>query len=285
MIEDMWSWTSLSEIECLRCAVLKLNEASIVPYADTHVRALFLKARALEIPSCACERSARRAAYNKVCANKASLTMLMNHIHATLNDIQTAWTFRRTCATQLAIPSVLSFILAVANCGAQETMICQYTGRVYVDNFRPNFSSFHVRTALHRSVGLSEPSADSVPFRLTRNIERMLQPFLLNSILKSTMGAILLALKTTSKSGGLLEPYISLFLLDEMTSTEEGKAQDYRTRVADEKDLMINRLTTTAPSLHSPHDISIEAGLNRLIQLAQSPDCIALNEFQWQPWL
>mmetsp|Transcript_5494 Transcript_5494/g.16211 ORF Transcript_5494/g.16211 Transcript_5494/m.16211 type:complete len:1091 (-) Transcript_5494:103-3375(-) len=285
MIEDMWSWTSLSEIECLRCAVLKLNQASIVPYADTHVRALFLKARALAIPSCACERSALRAAYNKVCANKASLTMLMNHIHATLNDIQATWTFRRTCATQLAIPSVLSFILAVANCGAQETMICQYTGRVYVDNFRPNFSSFHVRTALHRSVGLSESSADSVPFRLTRNIERILQPFLLNSILKSTMGAILLALKTTSKSGGLLEPYICLFLLDEMVSTKEGKAQDYRTRVADEKDLMINRLTTTAPSLHSPYDISIEAGLNRLLQLAQSPDCIALNEFQWQPWL
>jgi hypothetical protein len=285
MIEDMWSWTSLSEIEGLKSAVLKPNQEYIVPYTDSHVRALFLKARAVGRPPCACERNARRAAYNNVCANKASHSILMNHIHATLNNIQATWTFRRTCATQLAIPSVLSFILAVANCGAQETMICQYTGRVYLDNIRPRFSSFHVRSALHRAAGLSEPSSDAVPFRLTRNIERILQPFLLNSIMKSTVGAILIALRTTSNSGGLLEPYINLFLLDEMTSAAKDKTQNYRPHVADEKQLLMNRLTTTAPSLHSQHDICIEAGLNRLIELAQSPDCIALNELQWLPWL
>jgi phosphatidylinositol kinase/protein kinase (PI-3 family) len=147
------------------------------------------------------------------------------------------------------------------------------------------FSSFHVRSALHRAAGLSEPSSDAVPFRLTRNIERILQPFLLNSIMKSTVGAILIALRTTSNSGGLLEPYINLFLLDEMTSAAKDKTQNYRPHVADEKQLLMNRLTTTAPSLHSQHDICIEAGLNRLIELAQSPDCIALNELQWLPWL
>jgi phosphatidylinositol kinase/protein kinase (PI-3 family) len=161
-------------------------------------------------------------------------------------------------------------------------MVCRCTGRVYIDNFRPGFSSFHVRTALHRAAGLSESAADSVPFRLTRNIERILQPFLLNSIMKSTVGALLLAMRTTSESGGLLEPYVTLFLLDEM---KQSKQQDPCTSVAGEKQLIMNRLITTAPKLHLSDGVCIEAGLNRLIQLAQSPDCIALMEAHWEPWL
>ena len=50
-------------------------------------------------------------------------------MHAILEGFEAAWTFRRTYATQLAIPSTIGFILAAEVPRTEETMICQRTGR------------------------------------------------------------------------------------------------------------------------------------------------------------
>jgi len=273
--EDRWSWTSLCELNKLRCMALSKDEGSIVVCAGTHIRALFSKLHSLQRPPCVLERDIRRAIYNKICTDEIVTDILTKHVCATLDGIEAIWTYRRTFAAQLAIPSVLEFILAVQNHEAQATMLCQHTGRVCINEFRPHLT-------VHSSK--LDVCTQAVPFRLTRNIERLLQPFLLDSVFKSTMGATLVALRTTLDLGGVLEPYMCLFLFDECASTDKTSSVSF-TQIIKETQIIINRIKAAAPPPTLSVSSDIETGLHKIVKLAQSPENIATMLPHWQPWL
>ena len=162
--------------------------------------------------------------------------VLATYVRATHDGFEGLWTYRRTFATQLAIPSILGFVLAIGPGGTQETMLCHHTGRVHFNDFRPAFS--FSRSASSGSL----PSSGSVPFRLTRNMERLLQPFLLHSIFKTTIGTILLAMRYTLEPGGLLEPYICLFVGAEIDGNNHARSQGCLTKIFEEKRAIIDRV-------------------------------------------
>ena len=117
-------------------------------------------------------------------------------------------------------------------------------------------------------------------------MERLLQPFLLHSIFKTTIGTILLAMRYTLEPGGLLEPYICLFVGAEIDGNNHARSQGCLTKIFEEKRAIIDRVLMIAPPLKfSPSGLQIESGLTKLIHLAQSPDCIAINAPNWEPWL
>jgi len=254
---------------------LSKDEGSIVVCAGTHIRALFSKLHSLQRPPCVLERDIRRAIYNKICTDEIVTDILTKHVCATLDGIEAIWTYRRTFAAQLAIPSVLEFILAVQNHEAQATMLCQHTGRVCINEFRPHLT-------VHSSK--LDVCTQAVPFRLTRNIERLLQPFLLDSVFKSTMGATLVALRTTLDLGGVLEPYMCLFLFDECASTDKTSSVSF-TQIIKETQIIINRIKAAAPPPTLSVSSDIETGLHKIVKLAQSPENIATMLPHWQPWL
>jgi hypothetical protein len=276
MTEDRWSWTSLYEIAESRSSALGQENCSLASFAQIHTQALLSSSFSLKKRTCASSlKDTRRAIYNKVCGGKLSMHVLATYVRATHDGFEGVWSYRRTFATQLAIPSILGFVLAIGPGGTQETMFCQHTGRVHFNDFRPAFS-------------FSRPasSSGSVPFRLTRNIERLLQPFLLHSIFKTTIGTILLAMRHTLEPGGLLEPYICLFVGAGIDGINHARSQGCITNIFEEKRMILDRVLTIAPPLKfSPGGLQIEIGLTKLIHLAQSPDCIAINAPNWEPWL
>ena len=280
MMEDRWSWTSLCEIAESRSSALGQEKNGLASFAQIHTQALLSTTLSLRKRTCASLQDARRAIYNKVCAGKVPMHVLATYVRAIHDGFEGLWTYRRTFATQLAIPSILGFVLAIGPGGTQETMLCQHTGRVHFNDFRPAFS--FSRSASSGSL----PSSGSVPFRLTRNMERLLQPFLLHSIFKTTIGTILLAMRYTLEPGGLLEPYICLFVGAEIDGNNHARSQGCLTKIFEEKRAIIDRVLTIAPPLKfSPSGLQIESGLTKLIHLAQSPDCIAINAPNWEPWL
>lgn len=154
-------------------------------------------------------------------------------------------------------------------------MLCQHTGRVCINEFRPHLT-------VHSSK--LDVCTQAVPFRLTRNIERLLQPFLLDSVFKSTMGATLVALRTTLDLGGVLEPYMCLFLFDECASTDKTSSVSF-TQIIKETQIIINRIKAAAPPPTLSVSSDIETGLHKIVKLAQSPENIATMLPHWQPWL
>ena len=106
-----------------------------------------------------------------------------------------------TLATQLAIPSILGFVLVLVlaehrkQCSAITlgVSISMISDQPFLSGLRPP-----IPTVLR-----------SVPFRLTRNMERLLQPSFC-TLFNSSIGTILLAMRYTLEPGGLLEPYICL---------------------------------------------------------------------------
>merc|ERR1712176_1394056 len=196
---------------------------------------------------------------------------MTRYVHSALEGFEATWTYRRTCAAQTSIPAVLGFLLAMEDCGAHEMVFCHESGRACVDGFR--------RKSGKRNWS---KSTESIPFRLTRNIEHLLQPFLLHGIFKSTAGAVLFSLNSSLQGGGLLAPYLYLFLRGEVASISDNIAKDY---ILGEERAIKDRLTKVAPRLDASSDVSIETQLNELINLAQSPDLIALKDPEWSPWL
>jgi len=93
-------------------------------------------------------------------------------------------------------------------------------------------------------------------------------------------------MRYTLEPGGLLEPYICLFVGAEIDGNNHARSQGCLTKIFEEKRAIIDRVLTIAPPLKfSPSGLQIESGLTKLIHLAQSPDCIAINAPNWEPWL
>jgi hypothetical protein len=277
LTEDRWSWTNLHEVNESRLSILGKTRDSLASPGGMRVEPLVSKLRSLDRSLHEAEDSARKAIYNRICSNNVDADTFCKHVSASLEGIEAVWTYRRTFATQLAVPSILGFILAVGNRAAHTAIFCQYSGRVCAADFHPCISS---------ASSYPEPHLSEMPFRLTRNIERVLQPFLFNGVFKSSLGSISFALQHTLEPGGFLEPYVYLYLGDERTdvSSQNVPAQSHVLKKTIQ--IIKSRIQSSAP----PRDISssvvhVESGLSKLVEQALSPDNIATMLPQWQPWL
>jgi phosphatidylinositol kinase/protein kinase (PI-3 family) len=277
LTEDRWSWTNLHEVNESRLSILGKTRDSLASPGGMRVEPLVSKLRSLDRSLHEAEDSARKALYNRICSNNVDADTFCKHVSASLEGIEAVWTYRRTFATQLAVPSILGFILAVGNRAAHTAIFCQYSGRVCAADFHPCISS---------ASSYPEPHLSEMPFRLTRNIERVLQPFLFNGVFKSSLGSISFALQHTLEPGGFLEPYVYLYLGDERTdvSSQNVPAQSHVLKKTIQ--IIKSRIQSSAP----PRDISssvvhVESGLSKLVEQALSPDNIATMLPQWQPWL
>mmetsp|Transcript_18261 Transcript_18261/g.56203 ORF Transcript_18261/g.56203 Transcript_18261/m.56203 type:complete len:2156 (-) Transcript_18261:318-6785(-) len=274
MIEHRWSWKTMCEIDSSRRTRLGHGTHSLVSHANEHIRGIFVQTHSSKSIDLS---DLRRAIYNKICTNEISADLLTRHVHTIVDSFEAAWAFRRTCAAKLGIPSVIGCVFAAQIPTPQETLVCQHTGHVHIHDFRP---------ALMPCQNKPKQLADLAPFRLTRNIERLLQPFLLHSTFKSTMGAILLALESALQPGELLDPYICLFLSSEIHADYQGSTmRNSNMKIVEAKRLIVERIIAHAPPLIVSSSHHIEANLTKLIHLAQSPNHIAIMEPRWQPWL
>jgi len=275
MVEHRWSWKTMCEISDSQRAGLERGTHSVVSHTNEHIRAIFVQTPSSR--SIAQLPDLRRAIYNKMCTNEISADLLTRHMHTVVDSFEAAWAFRRTCAAKLGVPSVVGCVFAAQIPTPQETLVCQRTGHVHIDDFRP---------ALMPCQNRPKQLADLAPFRLTRNIERLLQPFLLHSTFKSTMGAIFLALESALQPGELLDPYICLFLSSEIHADYPGSTmRDSNIKIVEAKRLVIERIIAHAPPLIVSSSHHVEANLTKLIHLAQSPNHVAIMEPRWQPWL
>lgn len=274
--EDRWSWTSLHEVNESHSSMLGEDRDTQGVLEFGLIERSVTKLLDLNQPLRDTEHTVLRACYNRTCSTGIRADVLTTRMCANLDCMEAIWTYRRTFGMQLAIPSILGHILAVGNRNPHTTMFCQVSGRMSTVDFQPRLSLKSNELQLH----LCE-----MPFRLTRNIERVLQPFLFNAVFKSSIGTILIALRHTLEPGGFLEPYLQLFLGDEHIHGCNPHVPVH-VHILENMARITNRILKSAPPLAFPScSACVETGLSNLVSHAIAPDNIATMPPLWQPWL
>lgn len=148
--------------------------------------------------------AARVEAYHEVCASHAPDTCLSDWVAATISSPNMHFTFRKRFAETLGTASLVSYALAIGARRPQNVMFSWTTGAV---------CNMHSR-ALVSARGVLECD-EAVPFRLTRNIRRLLGAMGVEGPLFGSMAVTMSALRNNEE---LLRVYLDAIMRDELTA-------------------------------------------------------------------
>jgi len=210
------------------------------------------------------EIRAKHEAYEAAC-REAPADALAYYASRAHDDAESLWAFRRAFAAQHAVVSLLGHVLRVQGRAPETLRFCTATRRVVV-------AEFYLAAARDAAVG-----APAMPFRLTRNVTAFLGPLALEGF---TLGVGLTALalrESTATPGGLLLPYLDLFL----SAARPGEAADVDANVAS----IAAEVKNLAPLVVGAGAGAIDDNIRRLIDSARAPARLALMEASWQPWI
>ena len=223
----------------------------------------------------------RRAAYDelKKCVPETTLLRyLLEHSRSTESSF---FHKRNEMAKHIALISFLSSVMCIGGRNPHRMLVNCQNGTVLTREFRPVYKD--------GSLNLSE----SVPFRLTRNITRLLGPTMLNGTLRHCIGAVAMCF---SERRDLMKNYLSLFIRDDMVSYTRSKSATQRSeleeREAIEKMLpqviknaenVISRIENLRPQVSDKEEL--DTSVVKLIEDATTEENLSQMSATWHPWL
>jgi phosphatidylinositol kinase/protein kinase (PI-3 family) len=156
--------------------------------------------------------AARVEAYNSVCESHVPDTCLSNWIACSIPSQNMHFAFRKTFAESLGTSAIVSFALAIGARRPQNLLFSWDTGAVSNSHMRPLVSAR----------GLLECD-EAVPFRLTRNIMRLIGP---NGVHGPLFGAMAVSLRALRSNDKLLKTYLEIIVRDELHSWATARSDE-----------------------------------------------------------
>lgn len=226
-------------------------------------------------------------------------------------DPEAIWAWRRTMAAQLALASLLTYMLAAPDTRPHRLLMHRHVGRV-------------VATELRWGQQQQDEEEEGVPFRLTPNLVAALSPSLLDGVFCVSMAAAAQALSARPE---LLEPFLTLMLHqqeqqhspssssslvssavqrvadlapqplfsrasspswdEQQSSSPEGGESSSTAMVVDGSTSHSTGPPGDASSSSSPSSplLPVDHRVMSLMEQATSPDRTALMPPTWHPWL
>lgn len=244
--------------------------------------------------------AARVDAYHAVCESRVPETCLSAWVKANMPSATSDFMFRKRLAETLGPASLVSYALAIGARRPQNILFSWSTGAVY---------NLHMRSLIS-SRGILE-SDEAVPFRLTRNIRRLLGPFGLEGPFYGSLVATMQALLCHEE---LLRLFLDVVMRDELVGWVVTKSESLRkakrsgsvdqgsgtlpfdcqlleSRLSATLDAVVNRLTLRNDA--GKHDSSpgqnidverVTDTVQELISRACQPENLAQMEASWQAW-
>mmetsp|Transcript_22086 Transcript_22086/g.26584 ORF Transcript_22086/g.26584 Transcript_22086/m.26584 type:complete len:167 (+) Transcript_22086:889-1389(+) len=154
----------------------------------------------------------------------------------------------------------------------QKNLACvSFSDFLFCAQLRPaSHFCLDIKNAAVSHLGQKPWTLEDPTFRLSRNIERVLQPLMLGSIFKPCLGALANAIDTEFHDpGNFLFPALSL------VTTEKNQHL---------LDVCIRNVHSISPNCTDDEN-HLESGLTRLIEAALSPCSLAQCQPTWLPWL
>ncbi len=226
----------------------------------------------------------RRAAYDELknCVPETTLLRyLLEHSRSTESSF---FLLRNEMAKHIALISFLSSVMCIGGRNPHRMLVNCQNGTVLTRELRPIYSG--------KEGSLSNLS-ETVPFRLTRNLTRLLGPTLVNGTMRASIGAVAMCF---SERRDLMKNYLSLFIRDDMVSYTRSKSATQRSeleeRDAIEKMLpqviknaesVISRIENLRPQIGDKEEL--DTNVLKLIEDATNEENLSQMPATWHPWL
>jgi len=228
---------------------------------------------------------AKIEAFRKVCEKKVSSSILREHMNTHFGNIEQYFQFQRTFASQTALNSLMQYTFCVNERVPSKFIFDKRNAHVLSPEFRFSYSN----------QGFIDEKK-SVPFRLTRNIEEFIGPFVMKGIFITAMASAASAIHANENS---LEPSLQLLCRDDIvswylskSSQREGSQRSTQElerqlsdRVKKNVHLVLSRLRECAVNNDIQHDTTADDGVRKLISLATSPHNLVAMPSNYAPWL
>ncbi len=227
--------------------------------------------------------------YTETCANLVKSDLLYEFVVGLMDDAEAIWAFKRTFAQQLGVSSLLCYALAGVERFPHRIMFDCKTAHVISYELCPGYTA----------QGYMEPT-EAVPFRLTRNLTKLLAPFHVDGVM---VPAIVSLAQSLMDKVEVFRPYLSLVLRDDLLSYYSSKNKsgppselEQRTlekqlsdRISKNVTNLLRRIESVTPKLDDRNSsgqlIPCDSKVYALIDAASCEGNLVRMTPTWHPWL
>jgi transformation/transcription domain-associated protein len=257
---------SLAQIYAERCAKQKQPE---VPY-DMYMQALARD-----------KTNAMSQLYANLVSSASALNysenILSEYVEQMLLNPSQLFAFKKQFATQMGMLATVGHIFHIGKRKPQNILVHKSTGSVSMLDFYPS---------------VTEALTDLVPLRLTRNIQHLLAPNMLEGALVPAMTSLALCLVHYKDQ---LKHHIALFYRDELLPhtllvselgqrSEQDIRKDLDPRIETHTAAIVERVQDLVGfSMHKREQVLNQKVLD-LVEAAKNPVAVAQMEPHWLPW-
>lgn len=244
------------------------------------------------------EKNVRLKAFQEVCQKHVESDILLRSTRTYLGTPERSYHFRQSFARSVALNSLMQYVFAVVDRSPERFVFNMRTGQIVSTDFRLGYSN----------QGFLEPA--TLPFRMSRNIQELLGPLLLQGLFVPSMGIAAAALHARND---VLPSLLCLLLRDDIVhwyvsksnARSDSKTRDLERQLMDRVQknttLAKRRLKECVPHADDGSDNSTEgkngaakeqqkSGLidehvRKLLKTSMDPEKLSMMQNSYQPWL
>jgi transformation/transcription domain-associated protein len=204
-------------------------------------------------------------------------TVILEYFQATYPSFADFWLFRRTFTYQFAAATFITYIMFMNARTPAKFVVSRATGQVHAAEMIP-------------TMGAARPlfnNVESVPFRLTPNLQMLLGPIATEGVFAPSLMAIARAL---TEPEGEMEMELALFVRDEVSYwySTQRQAASHDTKLRDAVNENIDYVKNRAEGLATTPDVSNLPAIQTVVDLittAVNPKQLSASEPLWMAWL
>eukprot|EP01122_Echinamoeba_exundans_P011722 TRINITY_DN4764_c0_g1_i1.p1 TRINITY_DN4764_c0_g1~~TRINITY_DN4764_c0_g1_i1.p1 ORF type:complete len:3997 (-),score=987.45 TRINITY_DN4764_c0_g1_i1:701-11338(-) len=196
-----------------------------------------------------------------------------------LEQLDAIWALRKHMTTELSAVSVLQYLLGSAsNISPGSFFFSPSTGAVIVPRNHHDFAA---------NGHLSHTTTNTVPFRLTRNLQRMASPIVHFGVFDASVTATISAL-CRDKHLHHLQDHLKLYLRDDLVewrqATDASAAESDLQLAERNAQAIIERLQSVAPPTEN-NSLPLNTRTTQLINAAVDQASLSAMPLSWSAWI
>jgi len=221
--------------------------------------------------------------YQKICSDLMGKRVLFEHVNLALQSIESIFAFRRRFALEWAVESLLQYVFNVADRTPSRLVVNINNGTVIPTEFRISYNN----------QGLV--AGNKIPFRMTRNLETLIGPFVIDGIFVPAMASTAEAFACVEKA---LHPALCVIFRDDIVAwycsksppKSDTKNQELERqlgeRIIKNASLVQQRLLECAPDKNTNIDNleCADSHVRKLLKVATSPTDLCQTPLTFQSW-
>mmetsp|Transcript_12774 Transcript_12774/g.26411 ORF Transcript_12774/g.26411 Transcript_12774/m.26411 type:complete len:949 (+) Transcript_12774:36-2882(+) len=292
MTADHTSNRSIDDVYDSFCQDIGRDSQAASDYFHSEVvRLLGTKGESSEethVPKKTIEKEVKLQVYEKICKDFVEADILLHYTQTSLGTPERSYQFRQSFSRHVAVNSLLQYAFAVVERTPARFIFNMLTGEMVSSDFRCDYNN----------QGFLEGAM--LPYRMTRNIQQLIGPFLLQGLFIPSMGHAASAICEHNED---IPTLLCLLLRDDIVNWYTSKSSprsDAKTRelegqlmdrILKNSGLVHNRLKECAPSRAKQDGVDlndkqpIDKRVRELFLKSTQPERLCMMPHGYEPWL